>query len=126
MAFSIEARVPFIDYRVVECGMKIPATFKIHNGWTKYALRSAAEGIIPKEIQWRRDKMGFVTPQDQWLQALLPRIRSLLVEEPLRAAEFIDREKIEKRFHDTFVDISGNMLWRLVCLEMWMRVFEVQ
>ncbi len=126
MAFSIEARVPFIDYRVVECGMKIPATFKIHNGWTKYALRSAAEGIIPKEIQWRRDKMGFVTPQDQWLQALLPKIRSLLVEEPLRAAEFIDRERIEKRFHDTSVDISGNMLWRLVCLEMWMRVFEVQ
>ena len=125
MAFSIEARVPFIDYRVVECGMKIPSSYKIHNGWTKYALRSAAEGIIPKEIQWRKDKMGFVTPQDQWLQALLPNIRTLLIEEPLRAAEFIDREKIEKKFHGNAVDISGNTLWRLVCLEMWMRVFDV-
>ncbi|HTR81367.1 MAG TPA: asparagine synthase C-terminal domain-containing protein, partial [Bacteroidota bacterium] len=126
MAFAIEARVPFIDYRVVECGMQIPPAYKIHDGWSKYALRMAMEGILPKEIQWRKDKMGFVTPQERWLQTLFSRMRTLLLDDSLRAAEFIDRENIEKKFHDNSVDISGNMLWRLVNLEMWMRIFDIQ
>ena len=125
MAFSIEARVPFLDYRVVEYGMQIPVQFKIHNGWSKYPLRCAAEGIIPKEVQWRKDKMGFVTPQNEWMQMLQPQIHTLLFDEPLRAEEFLNQSLLRRQFQNDPPTISNSTLWRIVNLELWMRRFHV-
>ena len=62
MAHSIEARVPFTDYRIIDLTYSIPATFLIHNGWTKWLLRLAMEEILPPEIVWRNDKLGYTTP----------------------------------------------------------------
>jgi len=126
MAFSIEARVPFVDYRVVEYGMSIPVSYKIHNGWSKYPLRSAGEGILPKEIQWRKDKMGFVTPQNEWMVGLLPAIRSFLRDEPLRSRRFFDQPGLQKRLHSDPPSIAYPVLWQILNLEMWMRVFDVE
>ena len=70
--------------------------------------------------------MGFVTPQDQWLNLLLPKLRSLLFDEPLRAGQFLDRQAIEEKVHNRPNAISSNMLWRIVNLEMWMSVFDVR
>ncbi|MGA7160620.1 MAG: asparagine synthase (glutamine-hydrolyzing) [Bacteroidota bacterium] len=125
MAFSIEARVPFVDYRVVEYAMSIPASYKIHNGWSKYPLRGAAEGILPKEIQWRKDKMGFVTPQEKWMRLLQPMIRTFLLDGPLRSKQFLNEEYIQ-RFLSEQSKIASDTLWRIVNLEMWMRVFNVE
>ena len=126
MAFSIEARVPFIDYRVVERGLRIPSVYKIHRGWSKFVLRTAAEGVIPPEIQWRKDKMGFVTPQSQWIQKLLPRIREILLDEDLRASAYIDAESVKKKIREQTRSISDNLLWRVLNLELWMQVFDVR
>lgn len=68
MRFSVEARVPFTDYRLVEYALNIPASYKIHNGWTKYILRKAAEDLVPPEVVWRKDKIGFQTPEKKWLR----------------------------------------------------------
>ena len=62
MAFSIEARVPFTDYRLVDYVFALPAVYKIHNGWTKWLLRLAVRDLLPPEITWRKDKKGFSTP----------------------------------------------------------------
>ncbi len=62
MAHSIEARVPFTDYRLVDYLFKIPSSYKIHNGWTKWLLRRAVEDLLPAEIVWRKDKLGFAAP----------------------------------------------------------------
>ncbi len=70
MHFSIEARVPFTDYRLVEYVLNIPACYKIHNGWTKYILRKAVEDLLPQEIVWRKDKVGFSTPEKKWLLSI--------------------------------------------------------
>jgi asparagine synthase (glutamine-hydrolysing) len=67
MAFSIESRVPFLDYRIVEFIFSAPDNQKIRNGWTKHLYRQAMKEILPEEIRLRRDKMGFVTPEDIWL-----------------------------------------------------------
>jgi len=67
MHFGIEARVPFTDHRLVEYALGIPACYKIRNGWSKYILRKAAEGLLPEKIVWRRDKIGFETPEKEWL-----------------------------------------------------------
>ncbi|MFT4579265.1 MAG: asparagine synthase (glutamine-hydrolyzing) [Nitrospinales bacterium] len=65
MSCSIEARVPFTDYRLVDYVFPIPTVYKMHKGWTKWLLRLAVDDILPKEITWRKDKLGFAAPS--WL-----------------------------------------------------------
>jgi asparagine synthase (glutamine-hydrolysing) len=67
MATSVEARVPFLDHRMVEYSMRIPAILKIKNGEPKYILKKAVEGIIPDNIIYRK-KQGFAAPVDEWLR----------------------------------------------------------
>ena len=44
----------------------------LHEGWTKYVLRKAVEDIVPPEITWRKDKVGFEPPQEDWMKKLQP------------------------------------------------------
>ena len=67
MAFSIESRVPFIDYRYIEEAVKIPEHLKIIDGYTKYPLRKYAEGRLPDSVVWRRNKMGWPSPRKRWI-----------------------------------------------------------
>lgn len=71
MAWSREIRSPFLDYRLVDLGLKMPESLKLSQGWTKYALRQAYKDDLPSEVVWRKDKKGFVNPQDDWLQGSL-------------------------------------------------------
>lgn len=66
MAWSIESRMPFMDYRMVEFLASVPAAYKLHQGWTKYLARRAFAGKLPDEIVWRKDKMGWPIPEDHW------------------------------------------------------------
>lgn len=66
MAFSIESRMPFMDYRLVEYLASVPVAYKLHGGWTKYLARRAFDGKLPEEIVWRKDKMGWPIPESFW------------------------------------------------------------
>jgi asparagine synthase (glutamine-hydrolysing) len=68
MAHSVESRLPFLDYRLVEFLAEVPSCYKIHDGWTKYIARLAFAGKLPDEICWRVDKMGWNIPEDYWFQ----------------------------------------------------------
>ena len=68
MAWSREIRLPFLDYRLVELLAHLPADQKLLRGWTKYVFRKAMEKRLPKTIVWRKDKQGFINPQEQWLK----------------------------------------------------------
>lgn len=70
MAFSIESRVPFLDHQFVEFVLSLPPEYKFCEGWSKFVQRKASEAIVPDEITWRKDKLGFATPQAQWKQEL--------------------------------------------------------
>jgi asparagine synthase (glutamine-hydrolysing) len=67
MASSIEVRLPFLDYRLVDFLVDLPAEFKLKNGWSKSILRESIHEL-PDEIRWRRDKKGFVTPEEEWMK----------------------------------------------------------
>lgn len=67
MAFSIEARHPFLDYRLVDFCFSLPDDLKIKEGWQKYILRKAMPDL-PEAISYRKDKKGFTTPQRDWLE----------------------------------------------------------
>ncbi len=59
MAHSLEARVPFLDHRLVEFAFRLPDEWKIRGRTTKYVLREALAGVIPEQIRSRADKVGF-------------------------------------------------------------------
>jgi len=68
MAFSIEARLPFLDYRLVEYTFSLPTRQKIENGLSKQVYRRAMDGILPDLIRDRLNKLGFVTAEEDWLR----------------------------------------------------------
>ena len=66
MAWSVESRMPFMDWRVVNFLATVPPAYKIHAGWTKWLARAAMAEKLPAEVAWRRDKMGWAIPEDAW------------------------------------------------------------
>lgn len=71
MSRSVEARHPFLDHTFVEFIASVPAVYKIHAGWTKYIARLAMNKILPDEIVWRKEKLGWLDPTDFWLDGIL-------------------------------------------------------
>ncbi len=63
-----ELRLPFLDHKLVEFVFRLPASFKIRDGWTKWLLRSTMQDKLPQEIVWRKDKIGFEPPQKEWMR----------------------------------------------------------
>jgi asparagine synthase (glutamine-hydrolysing) len=67
MATSVEARVPYLDHKLVEFAMAIPSRLKYHDGETKYILKRALKGVIPERVL-NREKKGFGVPIDEWMR----------------------------------------------------------
>ena len=67
MATSVEARVPYLDHKLVEFAMAIPSHLKYRDGETKYILKRALEGVIPQRVLGR-EKKGFGVPLDEWMR----------------------------------------------------------
>jgi asparagine synthase (glutamine-hydrolysing) len=68
MAHSVEVRLPFLQHELVEFLFTLPPHYKIHQGWTKWLLRKTVENKLPKEIVWRKEKVGYEPPQKRWMQ----------------------------------------------------------
>lgn len=68
MAHSVEVRLPFLSHELIEFLFTLPPQFKIQKGWTKWLLRKATEEKLPADIVWRKDKVGYETPQKSWMQ----------------------------------------------------------
>ncbi len=126
MAFSLETRLPFLDYRLVEYLFSLPIEQKIKFGETKVVLRNAMTGILPEEIRKRKDKMGFVTPEDIWFRTTLRNeIRGIIDSKSFCERGYFDVNKIKKAFveHcDGKINMSAT-IWRWVNLELWFRAF---
>lgn len=69
MRHSIEARLPYTDYKHLELALSVNNKFKIKDGWTKYIQRKAAAKYLPEKIAWRKNKLGFESPQKTWLNS---------------------------------------------------------
>lgn len=67
-AFSVECRMPFMDYRLIKFLAEVPACYKMHDGWTKYLARLAFDGKLPDDVCWRKDKMGWPIPEEYWFR----------------------------------------------------------
>lgn len=97
MAHSVEARVPFLDYRLVTFLFGLTAEWKMRGPWNKYILRQAMAGSIPESVRMRADKMGFPVPGKQWLAAALYEpFQDLLAGREMREAGIYNVSKISK------------------------------
>ena len=124
MAFSVETRTPFVDYRLVEFAFSLPACYKIHDGWTKYILRISTEGLLPDKIRWRKDKLGFPTPEVAWMLQNGDRVRAIFAASDFRASAYIDNVRILRDFDSLLSTGSANgwsPLWKPLNLELWLR-----
>ena len=125
MAFSIEARVPFLDYKVVEYIFSIPIDQRIKNGWTKYILRNAMKDILPEKVRKRRSKLGFPTPQEAWFREHKDKILEIFDSESFKGRKYFNQDVIIKKFNEfcNGKSYDSNIFWKIINLEIWFRVF---
>ncbi len=124
MAHSIESRLPFMDYRLVEWLFSQPADIKLGDGRTKRILRDYQSRNQQARIAARVDKQGFPTPAEQWLaQDNGAILRDTLLGPEARIREFCQPAAIERLvdFHCRGGRGAGNHLYRLVSTELWLR-----
>ena len=123
MAWSVEARVPFTDFRLVEFAFSGACDeLRIRNGWSKWGLRKAGAGVVPDSILWRRDKMGFGTPETDWLKVLLSKRGSTVTEPGAALHEFVDPESAKECVQAACGDSrKGPAALRLIVGEQWLR-----
>jgi asparagine synthase (glutamine-hydrolysing) len=122
MDHSIEARVPFLDYRLIQFVFGLEDSLKIRGATTKYILREAMRGILPEEIRTRRDKIGFKASP-----GLTARMVSREKESLIRNETTVEREWFRPEGVREFIDLALRtpslefMLWRIVNAKLWMR-----
>lgn len=123
MAASIEARVPFLDHRLVEFLFSLPFTSMFKNGYTKYAYRMAMNGIIPNEILWRKSKEGFKMPEYEILADNKDYVLSVFEENKMD--DILSVNKLKDLFIASLRDKSNynNIIWRSINYLIWKKVF---
>jgi Asparagine synthase (glutamine-hydrolyzing) len=127
MWFSIESRVPFLDYRLVEASLSQHPDLVINKGNTKALLREAIKGIVPEKIRTRQDKIGFQTPEDNWFRKDFYKdfIYDLLNSGSFKNRNLIDHKyagSLYKKHLDNKINISKD-IWKWINLELWFREF---
>jgi len=125
MAASLELRVPFLDYRMVEFAASLPTHYKIRNGQGKYLLKKMMKPILPDNIIHRK-KMGFPTPLKIMFETGLSSYASdLLCSSDTRLNSYFDTKAVQTLVTD---HIRGKrdhhkVIWQLIVFETWMRTW---
>ena len=125
MAFSVEGRVPFLDYRLVEFISSLPSHFKIRHGYTKSVMRDAMKGILPEKIRLRKSKLGFATPERKWQETVLrPLILNAIESERMR--DFLLPNRAKDYLYEIEKGKDINFLpWRWLNLSLWMKAYNL-
>jgi len=115
MAHSREVRLPFLYHKLVQFIFSLPADFKIRGGFTKWILRKSMEQKLPREIIWRKGKVGFEPPQKEWMQnkwvqEMMMEARKKLVNEKVLNQSVLNIPVAPKAAHE-----AGNFDWRYLC-----------
>jgi asparagine synthase (glutamine-hydrolysing) len=121
MATSIEARVPFLDHKLVEHAMGVPRALKVEGRSGKHILKRALEEVLPRDVLYKR-KRGFGAPVTQWFRGETGRaLAAMLMESSLRGREFFDYGFIARLLeeHRSGARDWGFQLWALLNLSLW-------
>jgi len=130
MAFSVEGRYPFLDHELIELCLSFSAQTLYSAGWVKQPVRLGLQNILPPEICHRRSKIGFETPQNEWLyEPLRPAIESLF-QKDRQVWDYVERESAQPLLEGVqrhrIEEESGQTLFRILMFDRWLHVFGVQ
>jgi len=127
MAFSRETRFPFLDHDLVDWAIRLPDEALIAKGWQKYVLRRAVEGVVPRKIQWRADKVGYAAPLDIWLRGPLRAwAHDRLFAGPITDLPSYDAAAVRSLWdaHQSESAENSWALWRWISLNEWLGLIE--
>jgi asparagine synthase (glutamine-hydrolysing) len=127
MRWSIETRVPFLDFNLVEAAMSIPTTDKIQNGKTKIIFKEAIKNLIPDMILHRKDKIGFETPGDDFFRdpQIIEFCETIFISEQFKSRPYWNWKEVKRHYtrHLEGKSNIGDTIWKWITLEMWLREF---
>jgi asparagine synthase (glutamine-hydrolysing) len=126
-AHSIEVRVPFLDYRLVELLFRLPDNWRMRGPWNKYIQREAMRGRIPEVVRARVDKMGFPTSAQQWFAGpLYEPLRDLLDSQQTRERGIYDVDAVLANLdsHRKGEQMISGQVFDLAEFELWCRQSE--
>ena len=117
MHFSIETRLPYLDYLLVEDVINLPIELNYSNGFTKHLLRNVAKSDLPKSIVWRKDKFGFEAPRSPFAG-----------ENELKMISKIEKSSLIKKIINIDKNTFNNksFLWKLYCVSVWEDIFDIR
>lgn len=114
MTWSVETRLPFLDYQVVEAAISIKPQYKLNNGWSKYILRKIGSKVLPQQIAWRKNKIGFEAPGVFW--NLEKHFDTLILQSPV----------LNEIFKDTSTIMFPKLRWKLLSIALWEKRFGMK
>jgi asparagine synthase (glutamine-hydrolysing) len=128
MSASIESRLPFLDYRLVEFAFNLDDSLKIRNGETKYVLRKVMQNRLPTSIVSESRKYRFSGPDAFWLMgSLKPLLQAMLLQGNPRVSEWIEPRAlsymISRFLKGDEQSVRPDFVWRIFNTEMWLRTF---
>lgn len=123
MTFSIESRVPFLDYRIVEFAIALDGSYKIKNQWTKWIIRKACRRYLPGKVAKRKNKMGFPAPFSRWLREGKSKEEIKKVIYSFAERKIVPRETIENLYtsHMSGKRDESAVLFKYYSMELWLR-----
>ena len=122
MAQAVEARQPFLDYRLIEFGLSLPPKLKVHRGISKFLLRSAVSDFVPATRRRDLKKIGLNLPIDTWMRgALKPWLLDNIAGKHLPLYKFANYRFVQKLLKEHMSENANHSLklWDLACTNHW-------
>lgn len=128
MAHSVEARVPFLDYRLVEFALSLPIDYLDGPKMSKKLLVNAMKGVLPEVIRLRADKKGFISPEERWLKEDYTNEYRELMKEAIENSNGLIKPSALQFFDDVVSDKIpfDYTYWRLLLFARWLKLFNVK
>jgi asparagine synthase (glutamine-hydrolysing) len=127
MAWSVEGRVPFLDYRLVEFAMSLPDELKVSQGTTKRVLREAMRDVLPSQLVARRDKIGFAASEHEWFVRKRPDWFLSKIDKTVELGAGLFSPELKTEAERMVKHGSGfdSRYWRALCFGEWLDCFSV-
>ncbi len=116
MSQGREIRLPFLSHELASFLYTLPSTFKIHDGWTKYIERTSFEHLLPASITWRKDKIGYEPPQQEWMKDPEIKERIMDIREQLIAEKILHRSILTDPISAEDANIGTKNCWNQLML----------
>ncbi|RDI74843.1 asparagine synthase (glutamine-hydrolyzing) [Gaiella occulta] len=125
MAVALESRNPFLDYRVIECGLAFEPEDHVRQGYTKWTLREAVRSLLPGEVVDRKRKQGFATDESHWMRGRLGELMDdAFSSEQLASRPYFDQAALRAQLEaHRGGENHAAELWRAFIIERWLQLF---